>query len=287
MSEKMNSQKKHITWLPIQEMAPQLIRTYAHNLDKKDWHRGKYPKRLVETYEFEFILESDGYMNLEDQRYALKPGDLCLRRPGEITMGEPPYTCYMISFAMRPRDLDQKIQPLYQNDVLDRLGPVTPIKNIKYYELLFAKILELYIKNDDAFELMTRALILEIIYAAYQDVKRNYLPSSAYNRPIQAAIKFIETYYHEKLSLSQIASYAGLSPAHFQKIFTETMNVSPTVYLQNHRMSKAKELLLISNLSITDIVYQSGFESNAYFSYVFKKNMHMSPTDYRKLHLKP
>jgi AraC-like DNA-binding protein len=274
-------------YLPLSEMTPTLIRTYAHNLDKKDWVRGKYPRRLVETYEFEFILEADGYMNLEDQRYKLKPGDLCLRRPGQITMGEPPYACYMISFAMHPKDLNQKIYPVYRNEVLDMLDAITSIKNIKYYELIFAKILELYIRNDIASSLMMRALILEIIYAAYQDVKRNYLPSSAYNRPIQAAIKFIEKYYNEKLSLSQISSYAGLSPTHFQKIFKETMNVSPTVYLQNYRMSKAKELLLISNLSITDIVYQCGFESNAYFSFVFKQSMHMSPTEYRKLHLKP
>lgn len=273
--------------LSLSMFEPVLFRTYAHNLDKRDWIKGKYPKRRVVTYEFEFIVESNGYMNLDDQRYALKPGDLCLRRPGQITMGEPPYSCYMISFGLRPEDVDLDEQPLYHNEIFDQLSAVTQVKNIKYYELLFAKVLNLYIENNEASLLMIRALILEIIYAAYQDVKRNYLPSSPYNRPIQAAIHFIETYYHEKLSLSQIAAYAGLSPTHFQKVFKETMNISPTSYVTNHRMSKAKELLLISNLSITDIVYQTGFESNAYFSYVFKKHMGMSPTEYRQVHLKP
>ncbi len=267
--------------------SPVLLRTYAYNLNKRDWGRGKFPIRLVETYEFEFIIESEGYMNLEGKRYPLKPGDLCLRRPSEVTMGEPPYSCYMISFALTPDTVGEKVQPYYLNEILDALPPVLSTKNQKYYELIFQKILEQYIKNEPSSVLLIRSLILEIIYAAYQEVKFDYLPSSAYVRIIKNAIHYIENHYTERLTLEKIADEINLSPSHFQRIFKKTMNMSPNDYLTNYRLMKAKELLLISNDSITDISFLCGFESNAYFSYVFKSHMLMTPSTYRKSHQKP
>ena len=269
------------------DFSPVLIRTYAYNLNKRDWGKGKFPLRLVETYEFEFIIESEGFMNLEGIRYALRPGDLCLRRPTELTMGEPPYSCYMISFALTGDTIKDSIQPYYLNEILDILPPVLSTKNPKYYELIFQKILEQYIKNEASSVILIRSLILEMIYAAYQEVKLDFLPSSAYVRLIKKAILFMENHYTDRLTLETIAQEVSLSPSHFQRIFKKTMNISPNEYLNNYRLMKAKELLLITNDSITDISFSCGFESNAYFSYVFKTHMFMSPSMYRKSHQKP
>jgi AraC-like DNA-binding protein len=226
-------------------------------------------------------------MNLEGKRYPLKHGDLCLRRPSETTMGEPPYSCYMISFALTSDTIKDRMQPYYMNEILDVLPPVLSTKNPKYYELIFQKILEQYIKNEASSVILIRSLILEMIYAAYQEVRLDYLPSSAYVRIIKKAILFMENHYTERLTLEKIADEVSLSPSHFQRIFKKTMNISPNEYLNNYRLMKAKELLLITNDSITDISFLCGFESNAYFSYVFKTHMFMSPSMYRKSHQKP
>ena len=269
------------------DIEPVLVRTYAYNLNKRDWGKGKFPSRLVESYEFEFIIESEGFMNLEGKKYPLKPGDLCLRKPSETTMGEPPYSCYMISFALTKETSKDKMQPYYRNEIIDVLPPVLSTKNPKYYELIFQKILEQYIKNEPSSILLIRSLILEMIYAAYQEIRLDFLPSSAYVRIIKHAILYMETHYTDKLTLEKIAHEINLSPSHFQRIFKQTMNISPNDYLQKIRLTKAKELLLITHDTITDIAYRCGFESNAYFSYVFKKQMYLSPSLYRKAHQKP
>lgn len=276
-----------IKTIETKDIKPNLIRTYAYNLNKNDWTKGKFPLRMVETYEFEFIMASEGYMNLEGVRYPLKPGDLCLRKPYEMTMGEPPYSCYMISIALRDEDLKHKTHPSYRNDIIDALPPVLSVKNPKYYELIFQKILDQYIRNEPSSILLISSLILEIIYAAYQEARQFYLPSSAYSRVIKKAIGLIESRSTEKLSLDVISEFVGMSASHFQKVFKETMSMSPNDYLINHRLTKAKELLLITEDSITDIAYRTGFDSNAYFSYVFKQKMRVSPSMYRKMHQKP
>lgn len=278
---------KKIYTIKTEDINPVLIRTYAYNLNRQDWRKGKFPSRVVETYEFEFIIESEGYMNLEDIRYPLKPGSLCLRRPGEVTMGEPPYSCYMISFALNKETVDDVIQPYYLNDILNALPAVLNTKNSKFYELIFQKILDQYIKNDNASGLIIKSLILEIIYAAYQEVKLDYLPSSAYVNVIKKAINYIEQHYIDKIQLEDIAEAANLSVSHFQRIFKKTMNISPTDYLKQYRLTKAKELLLTTTQSITDISFNCGFESNAYFSYIFKKEVFTTPSIYRKSHQRP
>ncbi|MBN2299986.1 MAG: helix-turn-helix transcriptional regulator [Acholeplasmataceae bacterium] len=272
--------------LETSEINPSLIRTYAYNLDRKDWIIGKFPSRIVESYEFEFIIESNGYMNLEGNRYVLKPGDLCLRKPGDLTRGESPYSCYMISFSMT-QNHKSSFEPFYHNEIFNQLPPVLHTKNPKYYEMIFENILDQYIKNEPSSNLLIRSLILEIIYAAYQECKQDYLPSSAYHMIIKKAIDYIENHYGEKISLNQISQIVNLSPSHFQKIFKQTMNRSPNEFLLNLRLTKAKELLLITDESITDIAYRSGFESHAYFTYVFHKILGVSPSTYRKSHQKP
>lgn len=268
--------------IKTKDIDPHLIKTYAYNLDQQSWKTGKFPKRVINSYEYEFIVHSNGYMNLQGVRYKLKSGDLCLRKPGEITMGEPPYSCYMISFSLTN---DEKLFH-YINEIVSVLPPVLATKNSKYYEMIFQKILEQYIKNDPSSPLLIRSLILELLYSSYQEVKRYYLPSSAYENIIRKAIVFIESNYTRKLLLAEIARSVNLSPTHFQKIFTQTMNLSPNNYLINYRLTKAKEYLLLSNDSITDIAYAIGFESNAYFSYIFNKVIKVSPTTYRKSHQK-
>lgn len=53
-------------------------------------------------------------------------------------------------------------------------------------------------------------------------------------------------------------------------------------YLVTKRISEAKELLLLSDLSMTEIAFRIGFKNSQYFSNSFKKNTGFSPKDYRK-----
>jgi transcriptional regulator GlxA family with amidase domain len=57
--------------------------------------------------------------------------------------------------------------------------------------------------------------------------------------------------------------------------------LSPNQYLLKLRLDKVKELLSNTNLSISEITYQTGFESVSYLSKLFKKKDKVTPRDYR------
>ena len=88
-------------------------------------------------------------------------------------------------------------------------------------------------------------------------------------------------YANESISISEIARENKLSDAHFRRLFTQYMGVSPQKYLINLKINRAKELLAIG-LSIADVAEQSGFTDFCYFSRIFKNYTGMTPVKYRK-----
>jgi len=82
--------------------------------------------------------------------------------------------------------------------------------------------------------------------------------------------------------IADIAKQYDLSPSHFIRSFKAAYGVTPNEYRQNYRVSKAMNLLKMTNLSVQDVAYQCGFEDPLYFSRIFRKRAGVSPTKYRK-----
>ena len=87
----------------------------------------------------------------------------------------------------------------------------------------------------------------------------------------------------EDVGLDELAAEAQLSPFHFARMFKQSFGVPPRVYLTRLRMEKARELLALTNRSVTDIALEVGYSSNQVLARVFIKHQHMSPTDYRRV----
>jgi len=67
----------------------------------------------------------------------------------------------------------------------------------------------------------------------------------------------------------------------FRKLFKSETGYSPHQYHLNLRICKAKELLQTTQLNIKEITYQTGFESEFYFSKLFRKKVGVSPSGFR------
>ena len=87
--------------------------------------------------------------------------------------------------------------------------------------------------------------------------------------------------YENNILLKDLGELTGYSPNHFQRLFTETMGISPSKYLENLRVNKAKYLLMENEKTLSEIAYQCGFSSQAYFSKVFKKHTLLSPFEFQ------
>jgi AraC family transcriptional regulator len=87
----------------------------------------------------------------------------------------------------------------------------------------------------------------------------------------------------EPMSVNELAEAAGLSPFYFSRIFREHAGIPPGEFQAALRFERAKELLLTSPASITEICFEVGYGSLGTFSARFKNLVGVSPAEFRQL----
>lgn len=110
--------------------------------------------------------------------------------------------------------------------------------------------------------------------------------SGFYSGLIQQATKLMNAGYMQEFSIDQLSRELNVSRAYLTSKFSSEMGLSPMQYLVNLRMSRARYLLLTSELPVSKIGESVGFKDAFYFSRFFKKNDGMSPTQYREAHVR-
>ena len=109
-----------------------------------------------------------------------------------------------------------------------------------------------------------------------------HLKDSKHKNIIHRSINYIIQNCGQKLTLSQVAEYAGYAPSYYSKIFKEEMGCTFQTFLNRVRVDKSKSLLLSSTMSNTEISGLVGFEDQSYFGKVFKRVTGVTPDQYRK-----
>lgn len=86
---------------------------------------------------------------------------------------------------------------------------------------------------------------------------------------------------YEEWSVSRLARVSGVSQAHFARSFKEAFGLPPHRYLLTRRIERAKALLRDTDLSITDIAFQTGWNSLGTFGRIFRDITGESPGELR------
>lgn len=90
-----------------------------------------------------------------------------------------------------------------------------------------------------------------------------------------------ENFCDPNISLISVANHVSMSAAYFSTVFSQTTGQSFISYLTAMRMEKAKELLKTTNMKLSDIALEIGYNESNYFSHVFRKYEGMTPKEYR------
>lgn len=102
--------------------------------------------------------------------------------------------------------------------------------------------------------------------------------NSDYQR-VKTAIEYIEKNSTSQPSLDEVAEYIGLSPYHFQRLFTSWAGISPKRFLQFITLTNAKKLL--KETSVLDTAYEVGLSSPSRLHDLFISSEGISPGEYK------
>ena len=100
---------------------------------------------------------------------------------------------------------------------------------------------------------------------------------------VYQTIAYVAEHFHEPLSLTSMAKDLGISQFTLSRVFSRTFHKNFNQYVNEIRLDYVTLLLKDSDTSVTEIMYDAGFQSQATFNRVFQEKYHMTPKQYRKL----
>lgn len=152
---------------------------------------------------------------------------------------------------------------------------------------LYHHIVNVCLAEEDLTELRIQAGVSELWTRLFhylyreeseQQENKNILAQARLRKMMQ----FIWDHFHEKITLDDIAASANISKSAALRCFRSGMQTSPVGYLNNFRLNRAKELLLTSHSTVSEIAVSVGFDNVGYFDRVFRRTFGLTPKQFAK-----
>jgi AraC family transcriptional regulator len=133
-------------------------------------------------------------------------------------------------------------------------------------------------------ESLTDTLLVHLLrYCSSQSFDRSLSDRGFANSQLQEILEYIHENIAYDLSLSELATIAGMGIHHFGNLFKRSTGLSPYQYILQQRLARAKELLKDRDLSIDDIAIHSGFANQSHLTRLFSKHLAITPKKYREM----
>jgi YesN/AraC family two-component response regulator len=131
--------------------------------------------------------------------------------------------------------------------------------------------------------LQTKGVLSDL--ESVSEIQRVLTGSNTVQQPtsilVKQAFAYIQQNYTRSLSLIELSETIGVSKSYLSRIFKMDTGISLWDYLNRYRIQKAKELLLLTDKSITAIAADVGYEEVGYFGRVFREIAGCSPRAFR------
>lgn len=228
--------------------------------------------RKINNYQLEFYISDIGVSYINDLCFQNRAGNVILARPGDIRRSLGHFTCYCVHFECR--------NPLFEKEYMYNLPRFTYIPVLRKS---FESIVDPPISSANAKALFTNGVILQIfsrIIESNSDVAS--VDKAKYTDEVIKCIEYIKLHFSENINIEMLYKSIFMGKTTFFKYFKYITNKTPNQYINEIRLTHARNLLFDSSISLTEVAQQCGFSSQAYFNYIFKKFTGISPSQYRK-----
>lgn len=184
------------------------------------------------------------------------------------------------------------IKNLYDKDFPNFLTQVGKVKPIPYRKYERSSLLKSYIDSlqfyfehpelvsDELLKLKLKELILLLAKTDDAMEVQQFL-AGLFTESTLRFKEVIEANIFNNLTLEELAALTGLSLSSFKREFEKQYQSSPAKYIKKRKLDQAAKLLKGTDLRISAIAYDSGFNDLAHFSKSFQKVFGTSPSQYR------
>lgn len=230
---------------------------------------GTHPLRAGDV----FLIHDDmGHGYLETDSLSLvnilfKPGRLDLALDNLRTL--PGYQClFHVDPALRENNTAASVLHL----PADELARIAELITIMSSELEAKKA---------GYQCMARAHFMHLLTVISRSYSRPQKKTDPASLRIGELLSFMEENYSQPITLAQLIERSHMSQTSLIRTFQRVLARAPMEHLIRIRISAAQRLLRSTDLTITDIAFQCGFNDSNYFSRQFKKVIGAGPRNFR------
>ena len=218
-------------------------------------------------------------VSISGESYTGKSGEAFVVSPGSLHFmgtqnGNVEYFTFLfplkyISFRTDDTLDDKLLEPLSNGHLMikPRIGDVA--KNKKTESIITAQI-------------KTKIILLQFILEMWEKGFVIENDKSGRNTIEKEMISYIQQNFMEKISLKEFSEQFHLSEKYISRYFKEHFHITLSQYITHLRLEHAKQLLQDTDIPVTEIAMQSGYQNVSYFIRSFKKTYGVSPLKYRK-----
>lgn len=195
-------------------------------------------------------------------------------------------------------DFDKVLQCIRQFNEFFRDGKIYLPKEIKesYVRFIWAVINVAKEIGAIDYQRLEQQQILQTIMEAHNDAELREISEFLYRLLVQRGVEsgntdsllvkraqsMIHEFYDTGITLEEIAQKLNVTPEYLGTLFHKETGTHFSTYIREHRITKAKELLIGTQMKIYEIADQVGYADAKYFSRVFKESTGQLPADYRR-----
>ena len=235
--------------------------------------------RIIDEYAIVYITKGEGsFSSVTCNKQKITKGDLFFLQPGQWHSYHPStetgWDEYYVNFH---GNYFEKLMPHI-------IHPSYPIFHIGVNEQIvkhFGEMLDCAIAQRAGFQAVLTGILMHIIGIVYS-INKNQDYGTAPMQKIQEACILMRENIYDKFTPEDIAQSINMSYSNFRKSFKQYTGIAPHQYLLQLKLSKIKDLLSDTDMSIQEIAMKLNFESADYFSYFFRSKTGINPLSYRK-----
>ena len=249
------------------------------------------PNHMHDEACFLYIMNGASRTYSENETLELEARESVLMRCGNFLAQVMPSETSPVYEAVAVHFYPEVLQKAYGNEIPALLtqtsASVPQIAKIKADEMLekYIDSLLFYFKTPS---LVTEELLIlklkELVLLLSNTSQAPQIRQILSNLFSPASFEFeqvIETHQFSNISVAELAELTNMSLSSFKREFNKRYGESPATYLRGKKIERAMQLIRASDLPISHIAWDCGFQDTAHFSRVFRKLQGMSPSEYR------
>ena len=258
-----------------------VIQSHHHSQDFHTIeHRHPYHSML-------YIVSGKGICFIDNRSHKVMPNTAVILKKGRphklIDKSGNPMVVFVVYFSDKIAQADEDIfYPLLRSGKSVLIPAHQALHIRKYLRQMLHEQNNRPVKFKTAIRQCLSAIILEIYRANIRKDKASHRLTGTSTARVEKVLEYIAERCYEQQSLSAAARMAHISQRQFSNLCRKITNKSFVEYVNTTRLNKAKELLLNTEMPVSAIAFEVGFEEISTFYRAFAKHYKVPPLTFRK-----